>query len=193
MIAPGRVPAPVARPSSRIWRAMRALGRAIAALARVVIAPLIPLPLRSRRPRPGTSAPPDAAAPPVVPPCGPAPVRTSSFLVSSHSPRSRSSRSSQTSASGSTPRCSSCSSSARDRSCLTSAPRAWSRWHCSSVWRPPGGSLRRHLHRLADDGLIRIDERSSTRFGGQPTRAYFVIERAEAAQPEPVPLRAEAA
>jgi hypothetical protein len=79
MIAPGRVPAPVARPSSRIWRAMRALGRAIAALARVVIAPLIPLPLRSRRPRSGTSAPPDAAAPRVVPPCGPAAVRTSQF------------------------------------------------------------------------------------------------------------------
>lgn len=54
-------------------------------------------------------------------------------------------------------------------------------------------TLRRHLHRLADDDLIRIDERPSTRFGGQPTRAYFVIERAEAAQPEPVPLRAEAA
>jgi DNA-binding transcriptional ArsR family regulator len=54
-------------------------------------------------------------------------------------------------------------------------------------------TLRRHLHRLADDGLIRIEERASTRFGGQPTRAYFAIERAEAAQPEPVPLRAEAA
>lgn len=54
-------------------------------------------------------------------------------------------------------------------------------------------TLRRHLHRLADDGLIRIEERPSIRFGGQPTRAYFVIGRAEGPPAEPVVSRAEAA
>jgi predicted ArsR family transcriptional regulator len=54
-------------------------------------------------------------------------------------------------------------------------------------------TLRRHLHRLAHDGLIRIEERPSIRFGGQPTRAYFIIERAEAAPAEPNITRAEAA
>lgn len=54
-------------------------------------------------------------------------------------------------------------------------------------------TLRRHLHRLADDGLIRIDERPSVRFGGQPIRAYYVMERAEGKPAEPVVPRAEAA
>jgi predicted ArsR family transcriptional regulator len=54
-------------------------------------------------------------------------------------------------------------------------------------------TLRRHLHRLAHDGLIRIEERPSVRFGGQPTRAYFIIERAGTAPPEPDVPRAEAA
>lgn len=56
-----------------------------------------------------------------------------------------------------------------------------------------GTTLRRHLHRLAHDGLIRIEERPSGWFGGQPTRAYFVIDRAEAAPPEPNITHAEAA
>jgi hypothetical protein len=54
-------------------------------------------------------------------------------------------------------------------------------------------TLRRHLHRLAHDGLIRIEEHASVRFGGQPTRAYFVIERTDAAPAEPVVVHAEAA
>jgi hypothetical protein len=54
-------------------------------------------------------------------------------------------------------------------------------------------TLRRHLHRMAHDALIRIEERPSIRFGGQPTRAYFVIERVEGAPADPVVARAEAA
>lgn len=58
---------------------------------------------------------------------------------------------------------------------------------------PTSATLRRHLHRLAHDGLIRIEERPFVRFGGQPTRAYFIIERVEAAPPAPDITRAEAA
>src|SRR5262249_47459865 len=54
-------------------------------------------------------------------------------------------------------------------------------------------TLRRHLHRLARDGVIRIEERTSVRFGRQPTPAYFVNEQADAAPPEPRVLHAEAA
>lgn len=54
-------------------------------------------------------------------------------------------------------------------------------------------TLRRHLHRLARDGLIRTEERPSVLFGGQPIRAYFGTERGDAAAPEPDVPRAEAA
>lgn len=79
MIAAGRASAQMARPSSAFWRAMRALGHAVAALVRVVIAPLIRVPLWSRTPRSGTAVPPDVAAPPATPPSGPPTPRASRF------------------------------------------------------------------------------------------------------------------
>lgn len=69
MIAAGRAPARVARPNSGLWRAMRALGVAVAALARISL----------RRLRSGTAAVPDAAAPPLALRSGPPASRTSGF------------------------------------------------------------------------------------------------------------------
>lgn len=63
MIAAGQAPARVARPIPQLRRAMQALGLAVAALARIVFGALIRLPLRPRRPRPGTAAPQDITAP----------------------------------------------------------------------------------------------------------------------------------
>jgi DNA-binding transcriptional ArsR family regulator len=54
-------------------------------------------------------------------------------------------------------------------------------------------TLRRHLHRLAHDGVIRIEERPSARFGGQMTRLYFCGEPAADVPSGPAAACAEAA